>query len=117
MNGAASEIFYLGRCHFSYCTFYRPLRAITVHRIPSISSNLEHPTAFTRRCKLPLPLVALILSGMRMSVQAELDTFFAHLAGQAQLLRTVSEQAFAQACAKLSFTAIPALKDWLFASA
>jgi len=78
----------------------------------------EHPTAFTRRRKLPLPsLVALMLSGMRMSVQAELDTFFAHLAGPAQLLRTVSEQAFAQARAKLSLTAIPALNDWLVASA
>nr|WP_223164782.1 hypothetical protein [Massilia mucilaginosa] len=58
-------------------------------------------------------LVALMLSGMRMSIQAELDTFFGHLAGQAQLLRVVSEQAFAQARAKLSLTAIPLLNDWL----
>ena len=73
-----------------------------------------HPTAFTRRRKLPLPsLVALMLSGMRMSIQAELDTFFGHLAGQAQLLRMVSEQAFAQARAKLSLTAIASLNDWL----
>ena len=78
----------------------------------------EHPTAFTRRRKLPLPsLVALMLFGMRMSVQAELDTFFGHLAGRAQLLRTVSEQAFAQARAKLSLTAIPLLNDWLGARA
>ena len=74
----------------------------------------EHPTAFTRRRKLPLvSLVALMLSGMRKSVQAELDTFFAHLQQQAQLVRHVSEQAFAQARAKLSTTAIPALNDWL----
>jgi hypothetical protein len=74
----------------------------------------EHPTAFSRRRKLPLPsLVALMLSGMRMSVQAELDTFFGHLAGRAQLLRTVSEQAFAQARAKLFLSAIPLLNDWL----
>jgi len=34
----------------------------------------NYPTAFTRCRKLPLPsLVALLLSGMRMSVQAELD--------------------------------------------
>ena len=40
----------------------------------------DHATAFTRRRKLPLPsLVALMLSGMRKSVQAELDTFFGHL--------------------------------------
>jgi len=40
----------------------------------------EHPTAFTRRRKLPLPcVVALMLTGMRKSIQAELDTFFGHL--------------------------------------
>lgn len=74
----------------------------------------EHPTAFTRRRKLPVTaLVALMLSGMRKSIQAELDTFFAHLQQQAQLLRHVSEQAFALARSKLSLTAIPQLNDWL----
>jgi len=74
----------------------------------------EHPTAFTRRRKLTLPsVVALMLTGMRKSVQAELDTFFGHLQQQAQLVRRVSEQAFAQARAKLSLTAIPELNDWL----
>lgn len=73
-----------------------------------------HPTAFTRQRKLPLPaLVALLLSGMRKSVQAELDEFFAHLRQQAQLLRHVSEQAFAQARSKLSIAAIPGLNDWV----
>ena len=58
----------------------------------------EHPTALSRQRKLPLPtLVALMLTGMRMSIQAELDVFFGHLQGSSQLLRTVSEQAFAQA--------------------
>lgn len=71
-------------------------------------------TAFTRKRKLPLvSLVALMLTGMRMSVQAELDIFFAHLQQQAQLVRHVSEQAFAQARAKLSTTAIPLLNNWL----
>ena len=74
----------------------------------------EHPTAFTRARKLPLPcLVALLLCGMRMSIQAELDQFFAHLRQQAQLARHVSEQAFAQARAKLSLTALPGLNDWV----
>ncbi len=42
-------------------------------------ATARHPTAFTRRRKLPLAsLVALMLSGMRKSIQAELDTFFAH---------------------------------------
>jgi Transposase DDE domain len=73
-----------------------------------------HPTAFTRNRKLPLPaLVALLLTGMRKSVQAELDEFFAHLHQQAQLVHQVSAQAFAIARAKLSSSAIPLLNDWL----
>lgn len=78
----------------------------------------EHPTAFPRQRKLPLPaLVALMLTGMRMDIQAELDVFFGHLQGQSRSLRTVSEQAFAQARAKLSLTAIASLDDWLAAHA
>ena len=78
----------------------------------------DHPTAFSRCPKLPLAtLVALMLTGMRMSVQAELDTFFSHLRLQAQLVHEVSEQAFAQARAKLSLVAIPGLNDWLIARA
>lgn len=78
----------------------------------------DHPTAFSRCRKLPLAtLVAIMLTGMRMSVQAELDTFFAHLRQQAQLVHEVSEQAFAQARAKLSLTAIPGLNNWLIARA
>lgn len=74
----------------------------------------DHPTAFTRRRKLPLPsLVALMLTGMRKSIQAELDTFFGHLQQQAHLVRHVSEQAFSLARSKLSLTAIPQLNDWL----
>jgi len=75
----------------------------------------EHPSAFTRTGgKLPpATLVALLLTGMRMSIRAELDQFFAHLRQQAQLVRHASEQAFAQARAKLSGTAIPELNSWL----
>lgn len=83
-----------------------------------LACDPEHPTAFQRRRKLPLPaLIALMLTGMRKSVQTELDEFFAHLQQQAQLLRQVSAQAFAQARAKLSTTAIPALNDWLIEQA
>ena len=75
-------------------------------------------TAFSRQRKLPLAsLVALMLTSMRMSVQAELDLFFAHLQQQAHMVRHVSEQAFAQARAKLSTTAIPLLNNWLVARA
>ena len=74
----------------------------------------DHPTAFTRDRKLPLAsLVAVLLCGMRLSIQAELDRFFASLRQQAQLVRHVSEQAFSQARTKLSLTAIPLLNDWL----
>ena len=80
--------------------------------------HVDHPTAFSRSRKLPLAtLVTLMLTGMRMSVRAELDTFFGHLRQQAQLVHEVSEQAFAQARAKLSLTAIPRLNDWLIARA
>ena len=80
----------------------------------SHAAHPDHPAAFTRQRKLPLPaLVALMLSGMRKSIQSELDEFFAHLSNRAQLARTVSEQAFAQARAKLSLTAIPLLNNWL----
>ena len=72
----------------------------------------DHPTAFQRRRKLPLPsLVALMLTGMRKSVQTELDEFFGHLQQQAQLTHQVSAQAFAQARSKLATTAMPELND------
>ena len=78
------------------------------------AAHPDRPSAFTRQRKLPLPaLVALLLSGMRKSIQSELDEFFAHLNNQAQLVRIVSEQAFAQARAKLSLTTIPLLNDWV----
>ncbi|MDN2697123.1 hypothetical protein O0882_12430 [Janthinobacterium sp. SUN073] len=70
----------------------------------------DHPTAFQRRRKLPLPsFVALMLTGMRKSVQTELDEFFGHLQQQAQLTHQVSAQAFAQARSKLATTAMPEL--------
>lgn len=84
------------------------------HEFLATAPHPLHPTAFTRQRKLPLPaLVALLLTGMRKGVQAELDEFFAHLRQQAQLVHQVSAQAFAQARAKLSLTAIPLLNDWV----
>ena len=72
------------------------------------------PNAFTRDRKLPLPtLLAVLLSGMRKGVQAELDEFFAHLEQRAQLERHVSERAFFSARAKLDAGAIPTLNVWL----
>ena len=54
---------------------------------------------------------------MRMSIQSELGLFFAYLNQQVQMMRCVSEQAFAQARAKLAVTAIEQLNDWLVARA
>ena len=93
--------------------FVRYLHSPNFHEL---ARHADHPGAFTRRRKLPLPsLIALMLCGMSKSVQAELDLFFAHLHQQAQLLRHASEQAFAQARAKLAHQAIPALNDYLIA--
>ncbi|WP_436023809.1 hypothetical protein [Trinickia sp. LjRoot230] len=54
-------------------------------------------------------LVAVMLCGLRKSIQAELDEFFGHLRQQAGLARDVSEQAFASARAKLADAALPYL--------
>lgn len=52
-----------------------------------------------------------MLSGMRKSVQTELDEFFAQLKAQAQLVHHVAEQAFAKARTTLPVAAIPALNE------
>lgn len=79
-----------------------------------IARHPDHPKGFSRDRKMPLHvLVAFMLTGLRMSVQAELDQFFAHLMQQAQLMRVVTEQAFAQARVKLALDAIPKLNGWL----
>ena len=83
-----------------------------------LARHADSGNAFVRRRKLPLPtLIAVMLTGMRKSIQTELDEFFAHLQQQAQLVRQVSEQAFSKARSKLSATAIPSLNDWLIARA
>jgi hypothetical protein len=95
-----------------FSTFIKSSQFLELARHP------EHARAFTRQRKLPLPsLVAVMLSGMRKSIQAELDEFFAHLDQQAQLVRHVSERAFSRARAKLSAAALPALNDWLLQQA
>jgi hypothetical protein len=99
----------------SLCALFSDISAhLTSPEFLKSARHPEHPTAFTRKRKLPLPsLVALLLCGMRLSVQAELNQFFAHLRQQAQLVHHVTEQAFAQARAKLSATSIPLLNDWV----
>lgn len=76
--------------------------------------HADHPTVFSRHRKLPLAtLVAIMLTGMRMSIHAELDTFFAHLRQQAQFVHEVTAQAFAKLC----LNATLGLNEWLVSRA
>lgn len=78
-----------------------------------LARSPDHPTAFTRARKLPLPtLIAALLSFRGGSVQTELDTFFDHLGakGEAAL---VSDRALAKARSKLHVPALWALNDRL----
>lgn len=98
-----------------YAAFAEHLQSPQFH---AQARHADYPNAFCRERKLPLPsLLAVMLSGMRKSVRAELGEFFGHLEQQAQLVRHISERAFSRARAKLAATAIPALNDWLLARA
>jgi hypothetical protein len=66
-----------------------------------LARHPDFPNAFTRDHKMPLhALLAMLLSGMRKGIQAE-------------LVRHVSERPFFSARTKLGATAIPALNAWL----
>ena len=98
-----------------YAAFADHLHSAPFH---AQARHADHPNAFCRQRKLPLPsLLAAMLGGMRKSVRAELDEFFGRLEQKAQLVRHVSERAYSRARAKLAATAIPALNDWLVAHA
>jgi len=74
----------------------------------------NHPRAFTRSRKLPLPTLVACLCGFRGgSVQSELDSFFAHIGTQLDVLRSVSDRALAKARAKLHVPALWALNAHL----
>jgi hypothetical protein len=71
-----------------------------------LAMHVDFPKAYTRDRKLALPAVlALLLSGMRKCIQAELDEFLGHLEQRAQPMHHVSQRAFFSARAKLSATA------------
>ena len=61
--------------HVPPLAFWRSCRAPALCRISrACSPSRDHPSAFTRQRKLPLPaLVALMLSGMRKSIQPRLS--------------------------------------------
>jgi hypothetical protein len=74
----------------------------------------DHPNAFTRCRKLPLPgLIAALLSMRGQSQQATLDAFFASLNDTALPQRGISDRAFAKARSHLHMPALQGLNDWL----
>lgn len=80
----------------------------------ALARHRDYPHAFTRSRKLPLPRLVACLCGFRGgSVQSELDSFFAHMGTQADVLRSVSDRALAKARAKLHVPALWALNAHL----
>ena len=78
----------------------------------------SHPKAFTRKRKLPLPaLIAALLCMRASSQQTLLDTFFTNLhasvAEGAEMVRDVSDRAFAKARSHLHMPALSWLNDWV----
>jgi len=77
----------------------------------------DHPQAFTRARKLPLPtLLGALLSFRGASVQSELDAFFASLNTHGGAVQ-VSDRALAKARSKLHVPALWALNDRLINAA
>ncbi len=63
-----------------------------------LARHPDHPAAFTRSRKLPLPaLIAALLTMRNHSQQAMLDYFFASLLDTAGPRRELSDRAFAKA--------------------
>ena len=74
----------------------------------------EHPAAFTRCRKLPLPgLIAALLSMRGQSQRVTLDSFFASICGVEGLHRGLSDRAFAKARSRLHMPALTALNDFV----
>lgn len=72
----------------------------------------DHPGAFTRNRKLPLPaLIAALLSMRNQSQQAMLDGFFASILDTAGPCREVCDRAFAKARDRLHSPALISLND------
>lgn len=72
------------------------------------------PKAFRRNRKLPFPtLIAFLLSGLKGSLQSELNAFFPQLEKRCDFLRTVTAQAVSQTRRKFSFTVFSLLNPHL----
>ena len=72
-----------------------------------IARHPDHPKAVTRKRKLPLPaLIGALMSMRNQSQQAMLDGFFASVCGSPDLIREVSDRAFAKAREHLHLPAL-----------
>ena len=77
-----------------------------------LARHPDHPEAFTRSRKLPLPaLIAALLSMRNQSQQAMLDGFFASVLDTASPRREVCDRAFARARDHLHLPALVSLND------
>lgn len=77
-----------------------------------IARHPDHPKAFTRSRKLPLPaLIGALLSMRNQSQQTMLDSFFASICDTACPQREVSDRAFAKARDRLHLPALVSLND------
>jgi Transposase DDE domain len=85
---------------------------ISSDEFAELARHPEHPEAFTRSRKLPLPaLIAALLSMRNQSQQTMLDGFFASVCDTAGLRREVSDRAFAKARNHLHLPALVSLND------
>lgn len=84
---------------------------------PEFARSARHPdfpNAFTRRRKLPLPvLIASLLSMRGQSQQVMLDSFFASVCGSDGLHREITDRGFASARNRLHASALSALNDFV----
>jgi hypothetical protein len=79
-----------------------------------LARHPDHPKAFTRNSKLPLPaLIAALLSMRNQSQQGLLDSFFASVGDRAVPVRKVTDRAFADARSHLHMPALVWLNDWV----
>ena len=63
----------------------------------ALARHRDHPRAFTRSRKFPLPKLVACLCGFRGgSVQSELDSFFAYMGTGLDVLRSISDRALAK---------------------
>jgi hypothetical protein len=84
---------------------------ISSDEFAELARHPEHPEAFTRSRKLPLPaLIGALLSVRNQSQQAMLDGLFSSI-DTASLRREVSDRAFAKARNHLHLPALVSLND------